>query len=440
MTPAEHEAKKAELRAHTLPFDQYPEDYGMLAKLVGKFGKDIRFKRSAETRAGAKKIARQRKLILGPDVDLDNDGYNDVVLYDYDGKPVVYNGYELVKSESPYRKEFRTRFPTKVDRAEIGGFEGFKDVFWSNPEQASAIVAKLDDRFAKWASPAEKEAKRAKRKVSIYDLFKKDFLPTVQQFINSVSADKQHMKSIIPVFSLMPLLYINTVLRALWDDPENAAVVEEIKRACVGEKRLVTAQRYDMFKEYIRKNNEIATSQYKRYVDGIKALINLHASDKNVILKYVTKYMELIDPKSGFLTDVQIMSLKYDHSVEAQKKLRDLKIEKIRAADDYKEYLERQKNNAIETTFGDYAVGENVDIEDYENTAYRADLHEMIREYGEKSHQERVAFIKQILRIKPKIVFDMIKHIESFREDEVPQYIKDFRVTLYNLLDEEGYI
>jgi hypothetical protein len=46
------------------------------------------------------------------------------VLYDYNGNPVVVNGYELIPSELPYRVKYKQTYPTKKQQVEIGGYSG----------------------------------------------------------------------------------------------------------------------------------------------------------------------------------------------------------------------------------------------------------------------------------------------------------------------------
>ena len=102
--------------------------------------KDIKFHRTAENRIGAQKYANQHNLLLGPDEDINGDGINDVVLYKKDGTPVMINGYTFKDSEMPYRNEFNDRFPTKVEKMRIGGYQGFMKGFRTNEEELKQFM------------------------------------------------------------------------------------------------------------------------------------------------------------------------------------------------------------------------------------------------------------------------------------------------------------
>ena len=103
--------------------------------------KDIKFHRTAESRAGAAKFARNHNLILGPDEDINGDGINDVVLYNQKGEPVLIDGYGVKPSEAPYRMDYNSRYQSKIARYNVGGYSGYMN---------KLRHGELDIEYRKW--------------------------------------------------------------------------------------------------------------------------------------------------------------------------------------------------------------------------------------------------------------------------------------------------
>ena len=105
--------------------------YDQLINLILNAKKDIKFSPSAETREGAARYAKSRGLRLGEaGTDINQDGVEDVVLYNKSGYPVVINGYHLAPSRFPYRKSYKENNPKPIDRYRVGGYKGYMDRQW----------------------------------------------------------------------------------------------------------------------------------------------------------------------------------------------------------------------------------------------------------------------------------------------------------------------
>ena len=95
-----------------------------LLDLVLNKKKDIKFIPSAEDEQSAARYGKSHGLRLQTE-DINNDGINDIILYNKDGQPVIINGYRLVPSRFPLRQDYKENYPTKAARKYIGGFPGY---------------------------------------------------------------------------------------------------------------------------------------------------------------------------------------------------------------------------------------------------------------------------------------------------------------------------
>jgi len=123
-----------DLRKH----DSVPDDtlYDQLINIILNAKKDIKFSPSAESRAGAEKYAFTHGLRLGKEgTDINEDGVEDIVLYNKAGYPVVINGYHLKPSQFPFRKSYKEQNPTPIDKLRVGGYKGYMNHQWGTTKE-----------------------------------------------------------------------------------------------------------------------------------------------------------------------------------------------------------------------------------------------------------------------------------------------------------------
>ena len=134
-------------RAKSFPFHKLSKEvvgarypYDSLANVVLGANQDVKFHRTLTDRKLASKYADAHRLQLGEDKDYNEDGVNDVILFNKFGDPVVINGYALANTEYPYRRAFYGANPKKSDRMRAGGYNKWlKDSFIK--DNADAIDA-----------------------------------------------------------------------------------------------------------------------------------------------------------------------------------------------------------------------------------------------------------------------------------------------------------
>ena len=252
------------------------EDFQPYVKQLGEIilngKKDVKFHRTAETREGAIRYGEKHDLHIGPaDDDINNDGIPDVVLYTRDGAPVIINGWELVKSESKVREKYRTDVPDAEARARFGGFTNYKKQFYQTPN-ADAYIEEVqsmhDGRFRDmYGFPKRPGAARRK---TLYNLFCELVVPRIQTVINTITpADKQKAKSCISAISVAAMLYVDQVLRRLWNHADN-----EPAKVDIVSKTDDPVERQKMFTKYLSTIPDAALRQYQSITQQIDRELN----------------------------------------------------------------------------------------------------------------------------------------------------------------------
>ena len=246
---------RAPTQANRRPLDTFPAYMRQLGQAVLDGHHDIKFHKGAEQRATANSWARRRGLTLGPDVDINDDGVNDVVLYTREGVPVVINGYALEKSEFMLRKKFQETNPDAGARMRVGGYSGFKKTF-----RNEAAAAEYQDTFRPGFAKLRKSPVRAEDAgESLYKQFtnkiKTIFIPMMNNAARDVNASIATLPGkVIPVSSISALYYNLLFLRHLWNHENMAPYVEEIRR-----KYRSAAKRSEMFRKAISKHADKVT-------------------------------------------------------------------------------------------------------------------------------------------------------------------------------------
>ena len=198
-------------REYTLPEGtalKFP--YKSLADIVLGGNKDVKFHRSLTSRANAQKYADNNRLTLGPDLDFNADGVNDVVLFDRYHNPVVINGFALANSEYPYKKAFYEANPKRSDQIRAGGYRKWlKDYI---PDHEADISAWIGKGFKKKSISKKEPSFRDNLNTGI-----KDKIVTMLERAGLPKGVVSLIRSLIPWFQIFSILYDNFITDKLVD-------------------------------------------------------------------------------------------------------------------------------------------------------------------------------------------------------------------------------
>ena len=379
----------------------FPDDYSSLTNIINLHGKDIRFRRAAEYYNTAKDYARRRNLVLGPeDEDIDHDGENDVVLYDYNNRPVIINGYELVPSERPYRRAYLENYPTKVNKAEIGGYTGFKRTFYDDTDKV-AWMNQLHSKFARIKPPRQRIAGPP----SLYKRFSDDVRVPVTSYINELTAGKTHAKTLVSPFQVTSLLYLHAVLRNLWVDPANVTIKNEICNKYDDPTQLDTTRlRYEAFKKYIAKNRTTMLAHYERLNTTIAADATNHEN-----IQYALGAFNA-DMIGSLPTDAEIDNAKRTHNYEF---LHGVKVAKAHCAEQVEASMASTRTQMLNFIFSE--VNEP-DVRD--NDYYIQRLHSAMTSLLGMAREDQISVLRNLIRLNRQMFIDLGDYMDGITTEE----------------------
>ena len=331
------------------------KSYKDLAGIVLNDKYDIRYSAAAGTPSTAVAFAKKKRLKAKLDQDLNDDGVNDIILYDVNGDPVYINGYHFRPSEFLLRKEYDERFPNKEDRVRIGGYSGFKKGFHTqfNPEYRQEYLARVNDaRYldtnhnSKYLIP---KARQPRANESLYQKFSKAIVPHLTQFVKqyvySVNHNKSHATSCIPVMELTSLLYIKVILAELWrvmdENPSMAQIKNQIKTQTNN-----PVERYMAFKSVLSS---------KRYKDTTDEFIG---SNWERIYPLVMNERELTEIFNGAGFTKQLIASEMMPDDVQVKNIPDAKVAKMNIKDQIAQWMKNFKDALIISIFTPERQGE----------------------------------------------------------------------------------
>ena len=228
----------------------YPEDMKMMGNVVLNKKKDIKFSRNAAHPEGARRIA-QSKGWTHQVADINDDGEDDIVLFNKRGQPVYINGYSLKPSEHKIRQEY-FNYPIN-DRVAGGGYKSFKK---SRRDDAD-FRTRQQEWLAGYAKilPAPRRRADAHPDGSVYKRFTARMKTAIDAYIARVYTNPPRvnvMKKVIPWPSVLAYFYLNSILDYYWRNDSFTREKDAIRR-----KTDNPVTRCDMFKKVLSKNAAI---------------------------------------------------------------------------------------------------------------------------------------------------------------------------------------
>ena len=214
-----------------------------LVELVGSNGKqDIKKINKMQSVNGAREWIKKygyEDIYSADHEDVDNDGIQEVVVKDKDGKYVIINGYTLRPSDFPYREKYY-----ELDEAERKKYNGYKDYFrrgyyqpeydkrtgeisgWGiNPEEDQFTQDMINHMY-------EYKSKLPKKKLSPYQLFISTYVRNMYDYVIDFyqlrTADDKKPNIFIPLATkIWNEWVIDPILKIIFKDDKNPLKIKE---------------------------------------------------------------------------------------------------------------------------------------------------------------------------------------------------------------------
>ena len=211
--------RQKEFRMHNIDFPETTRfPYRDLANVVLGANQDIKYHRSLVDRANAQKyVDSHRGWRLGADKDYNNDGVNDVILYNKFGDPVVINGYALANSEYPYRSAFYKMNPKKSDRMKVGGYNTWlKESFYGDKQRLDPKISN-SEFITGWTGQGFRQRAFRESKSERNNL-NRLIKARISEYVLEYMEDGEHARfflSLLPWFQIFSFLFDHILLRDL---------------------------------------------------------------------------------------------------------------------------------------------------------------------------------------------------------------------------------
>ena len=339
---------------HTI--DSFTNDsYKNLANMVLNDKYDIRYSSAAGRSSTAAAFAKKKRLKARTDEDINDDGVNDVILYNARGEPVYINGYHFRPSEFLLREKYDDTFPNKRDKVLVGGYSGFKKGFHTRlaPDRREEYMTQVNDARYIDTNGASKyfipKVVQPRVNESLYQKFSRAVVPQIAQFIKyfvmTADHNKSHAISCISAIEVSSYLYIQVIISELWRRMDGDRDLSSIKQAICG-KWNTPAGRYKAFKSVISS---------KKYRDAVD---NLIGTNWEAIIAQITNETSLVGlfNSAGFSHDfIKSGLMPTDTDV---KHIPEAKAAKLDTKERISEWIRNVKEATITTIFMPESQGE----------------------------------------------------------------------------------
>lgn len=252
------------------------ETFGLITKLW-KWGKQIIYDPKLLAMDKAQKYADSIKGRLMVE-DIDNDGMDDVVIYDRRGYPKAFNGYRIKGVGDKHLKElFYSTYGTEGARKAVGNYTGWRDnIFYQKgkyndfgqravtiPKESYNYLQKLQE------SGRIKNIKKylPSKNASYRNIYLK-FFNDVWKYVKNQFADGRRLWKCLPYAYIKELIYTRIVMGHIW------------------EKVLSASQRRAVIADYNHKKNRSPTTllaSLKKFLSDNKAKIDPIMKDPELI-------------------------------------------------------------------------------------------------------------------------------------------------------------